>query len=99
MTDNRTFTFRVDEELKAAFAEIAKAEDRTAAQLLRHLMRTVVQDRKDRVDHDVWFRREVQQGMREADDLQVTRDAHENVHARRERRRGQLRRHAAEKTA
>lgn len=34
MTDS-TFTFRVDDDLKTAFAETAKAQDRTAAQLLR----------------------------------------------------------------
>src|SRR5690625_3017592 len=33
--NDTTFTFRVDEELKADFVNIAKARDRTAAQLLR----------------------------------------------------------------
>ena len=37
-----TFTFRLDDGLKAAFAETARAEDRTAAQLLRVLMREAV---------------------------------------------------------
>ena len=37
-----TFTFRLDDALKAAFAETARAEDRTAAQLLRVLMREAV---------------------------------------------------------
>ena len=33
-----TFTFRVDEGLKAEFANAAKARDRTGAQLLRDFM-------------------------------------------------------------
>ena len=37
-----TFTFRVDEALKAEFAQAAKADDRTAAQLLRDFMRDYV---------------------------------------------------------
>jgi hypothetical protein len=37
-----TFTFRVDEELKAAFAEVTASQERTAAQLLRALMKDVV---------------------------------------------------------
>lgn len=38
MADN-TFTFRVDQALKAAFSEVAAAQEHTAAQLLRLLMR------------------------------------------------------------
>lgn len=41
MTDS-TFTFRVDEALKTAFAAAAKANDRNAAQILRDVMRDYV---------------------------------------------------------
>ena len=44
---NTTFTFRVDDDLKANFAETARAEDRTAAQLLRVLMREAVRRRQE----------------------------------------------------
>ncbi len=37
-----TFTFRVDESLKAEFAAAAKARDRSGAQLLRDFMRDFV---------------------------------------------------------
>ena len=37
-----TFTFRVDEGLKAEFANAAKIRDRTGAQLLRDFMRSYV---------------------------------------------------------
>ena len=37
-----TFTFRVDEDLKAAFTAAAKGNDRTAAQILRETMREYI---------------------------------------------------------
>ena len=37
-----TFTFRVDEDLKAAFTAAAKDNDRTAAQILRETMREYI---------------------------------------------------------
>ncbi len=58
-----TFTFRVDEDLKAAFVTAAKASDRTAAQLLRDYMRErVIQQDSEQVasEYDAWFRRQVQ---------------------------------------
>jgi predicted transcriptional regulator len=67
MTES-TFTFRVDEELKSAFAEAAKAQDRTAAQLLRVLMREAVEREQTAREHDEWFRAEVEEAIREADD-------------------------------
>lgn len=58
-----TFTFRVDEALKAEFATAAKARDRTGAQLLRDFMRDFVQQQREAAAHDAWFRREVQRGL------------------------------------
>lgn len=62
-----TFTFRVDEVLKAEFAQAARSKDRTAAQLLRDYMREFVSHQQMLEDHDAWFRREVQVGLAEAD--------------------------------
>ena len=42
-----TFTFRLDDRLKTDFAEVAKAQDRTTAQLLRVLMRTEVNRQRE----------------------------------------------------
>ena len=42
-----TYTFRVDESLKEAFASIAQANDRSGAQLLRDFMRRYVQEHAD----------------------------------------------------
>ena len=61
-----TFTFRVEEELKAAFSEAAKAHDQTGAQLLRAFMRDYVQRQQDADDYDMWFRQQVQAGLASA---------------------------------
>jgi len=58
-----TFTFRLEEALKAAFSNAAKANDRTGAQLLRDFMRDFVQRQRDAAEHDTWFRRQVQIGL------------------------------------
>jgi predicted transcriptional regulator len=57
-----TFTFRVDEILKAEFAAAAKSRDRNAAQLLRDFIR----QQQDAAEYDTWFRRQVQIGLDEA---------------------------------
>ena len=61
-----TFTFRVDESLKADFSAAAKARDRSSAQLLRDFMRDFVQQQQDAAEHDAWFRRQVQIGLESA---------------------------------
>ena len=76
-----TFTFRLDDRLKTDFAEVARAQDRTAAQLLRVLMRAEVNRRREMAEHDAWFRTEVNRSLQEADDPSVTRIPHEEVRA------------------
>jgi predicted transcriptional regulator len=70
-----TFTFRVDQELKKAFTEAARANDRPGSQLLRDFMRDYV----ERAEHDAWFRAEVKQSLKEADDPNVELIPHEEV--------------------
>ena len=72
-----TFTFRVDEALKADFSKAAKAKDRTGAQLLRDYMRDFVRQQQEAAEHDAWFRREVQAGIAAANagDLISAEDA------------------------
>jgi predicted transcriptional regulator len=74
-----TFTFRVDEDLKAAFVEAAKARHRTGAQLLRDFMRSLVQRQKQAAEYESWFRDEVEHALREANDPKVQRIPHEDV--------------------
>jgi predicted transcriptional regulator len=90
-----TFTFRVDEELKAAFAEVAAAQERTAAQLLRVLMREAVRRWHETQEHDAWFRGEVEQALREVADPAVGRVPHEQVISSWRQQRAELERRAA----
>jgi len=62
-----TFTFRVDEDLKRQFAEVAKSKDRTGAQLLRDFMREAIAKQQEEAEYDAWFRAKVQQGLDELD--------------------------------
>lgn len=73
------FTFRVDTELKAEFAAAAKASDRPASILLRDFMRDYVRRSRERAEHDAWFRAEVEEGLREADDPATQWIPHEQV--------------------
>ena len=76
-----TFTFRLDDRLKADFAEVAKAQDRTAAQLLRVLMRAEVNRQREMAEHDTWFRTKVRRSLQKADDPSLARIPHEGVRA------------------
>ncbi len=58
-----TFTFRVDDALKAEFSTAAKTRDRSAAQLLRDYMREFVKQQQDSSAHDAWFRHQVEVGL------------------------------------
>jgi predicted transcriptional regulator len=74
-----TFTFRLDEELKREFARVADGQERTAAQLLRLLMRETVQRDADEAAHDRWFRAEVERAMAEAEDVSIPRRGHADI--------------------
>jgi predicted transcriptional regulator len=88
-----TFTFRVDQELKNAFTEAARANDRPGSQLLRDFMRDYV----ERTEHDAWFRAEVEQSLKEADDPSVELVPHEEVVRKWRARRGKLMKKAGRK--
>lgn len=62
-----TFTFRVDESLKAEFASAAKAHDRTGAQLLRDFMRNYVAQQQEVQDYDAWLNAKVEQSRASAE--------------------------------
>jgi predicted transcriptional regulator len=81
-----TFTFRVDQELKKAFTDAARANDRPGSQLLRDFMRNYV----ERAEHDAWFREEVEQSLREADDPNVELIPHHEVVRKWKARRAEL---------
>jgi predicted transcriptional regulator len=58
-----TFMFRVENELKSAFGDAAKAHDQTGAQLLRSFMRDYMKRQQDEAEYEAWFRRQVQAGL------------------------------------
>jgi len=61
-----SFTFRVDEELKAEFSKLAKEQDRTPAQLLRDYMRSLIKKKNEEAEYDAWFREQAQIGIEQA---------------------------------
>lgn len=89
-----TFTFRVEEELKAAFTEAAKSKDQTGAQLLRRFMREYVKDQQEEAEYDAWFRRQVQTGLASANAGNLI--PHDEVEAKFARRRAETRRKLGE---
>ena len=62
-----TFTFRVDDALKAEFANAAKANDRTGAQLLRDFMRSYVAQQEEAQQYDAWLAKKVEQSRASAE--------------------------------
>lgn len=94
-----TFTFRVDEELKAAFAEVAANQERTAAQLLRVLMKDAVHHDRELREHDRWFRGEIEHAVTEADDPATARLAHESVRSSWQQQRAAIERQATGRPA
>ena len=85
-----TFTFRVDEELKAEFALAAKSMDRSGAQLLRDYMREIVRREREAEDYDAWFREQVAAGLRSVREGKVI--SNEEAESRFAKRRDTLRR-------
>ena len=94
-----TFTFRVDEELKAAFAEVAASQERSAAQLLRVLMKDAVHRDRELREHDRWFRGEIEHAVTEADDPATARLAHESVRSSWQQQRAAIERQATGRPA
>lgn len=81
-----TFTFRIDESLKADFSKAAKSRDRTGAQLLRDFMRDFVRQQQEAAAYDAWLSKQVRAGMDSADagDLTPGEDVESHFSARRE---------------
>lgn len=65
MTES-TFTFRVDNNLKKEFKNLAESNDRSSAQLLRDFMRDYIKQQKELSEHDQWLRSQIQIGLHAA---------------------------------
>jgi Arc/MetJ-type ribon-helix-helix transcriptional regulator len=57
----------------------AAAADRSASELVRELVGDFIERQRQAREHDAWFRAEVEQGLREADDPEVELIDHEEV--------------------
>ncbi|HJQ56446.1 MAG TPA: antitoxin of toxin-antitoxin stability system [Vineibacter sp.] len=90
MPKEAVFTLKLEPELRDQFMAEAAATDRPASQLVREFMRDFVRRQREARDHDAWFRAEVAQGMREADNPKVRRIPHREVKAKWQRRRAEL---------
>lgn len=62
-----TFSFRLEAGLRAAFSIMAEKQNLSPAQLLRRMMREVVDEQEEAVAHERWQRREIDDAMHEAD--------------------------------
>jgi predicted transcriptional regulator len=96
MPKEAMFTLKLEAELRDQFMAAAEAVHRPASQLVREFMRDFVKQQQEACEHDAWFRAEVEQGMREADDPTVTRIPHEKVAENWRRQRAELVKRASE---
>jgi len=79
MTKDAVFTMKVEADLRAAFIAEAEAVHRPASQLVRDYMRDFITQRRAEREHEAWFRAQVEEGARQADDPAVKRIPHERV--------------------
>lgn len=96
MPQEAMFTLKLESELRDQFMAEAAAAHRPASQILREFMRDFVARQREARAHDAWFRAEVEQAMREADDPTVTRIPHAEIAASWRRQRAELLRRAGE---
>ncbi len=61
-----TFTFTVDDSLKAAFSAAAMAMNRSEEELLQDYMQAFVQERCSSGDDDAWYCQQIQAGLDES---------------------------------
>jgi len=99
MPKEAMFTLKLETDLRDQFMAEAEATHRPASQLVREFMRDFVSQQREARAHDAWFRAEVEQGMREADDPKVRRIRHEDVVSDWRRQRADLAKRAGERTA
>lgn len=90
MSKEAVFTLKLESALRDQFMAEAEAAHRPASQLVRELMRDYIDRQRAAREHDAWVRAEIEQGVREADDPNVTRIPDEEVAAGWRRQRAEL---------
>ncbi|MDR6294277.1 putative transcriptional regulator [Inquilinus ginsengisoli] len=98
MSKEAMFTLKLESELREQFMAEAAATHRPASQIIREFMRDFVTRQRAAREHDAWFRAEVEQGMREADNPTVERIPQEDVSTKWRRQRAELMKRAGERT-
>jgi predicted transcriptional regulator len=86
-----TVIVRVEDELKTAFTQAAKAADRTASQLLRDFMRDYVKRQAEQAEYDAWLRQKVRAGRAAARTGRVRSSEEVEGHFAERRKRSQRR--------
>lgn len=79
MPKEAMFSLKLEAELRDQFMAEAEAAHRPASQIVREFMRDFIQRQRESREHDAWFRGEVEQGLREADDPAVRRVSHDDA--------------------
>jgi predicted transcriptional regulator len=79
MPERLVLTVELDAELSRQLAAEAAAAGRSASDLVRDLVGDFIERQRQAREHDAWFRAEVEQGLREADDPNVELIGHEEV--------------------
>lgn len=87
-----TFTFRLDQPLKEAFAAMAERRDLSAAQLLRRMMRDAVERHEEEVAHERWLHREIDDAMHDTGKPRSQRFSNEAITSEWEQERGEIER-------
>ncbi len=79
MSKDVVFTVKLEPDLRDEFLAEAEATHRPASQLVREFMREFIERQRTAREHDAWFRAQVEQGIREADDSMKPRTPHQEV--------------------
>jgi predicted transcriptional regulator len=95
MAKESVFTMKLETDLRNQFMAEAAAIDRPASQIVREFMRDFVQRQRQARDHDAWFRGEVQQALREADDPRIHRLPDDDASESWQRQRAELTKRSA----
>ena len=97
MPERKAFTVELELDLRDALAAEAEAVGRAPGQIVRDLINEFVRRQRDARAHDSWFRAEVEQALREADDPTIERIPNEDTEASWERQRAELLRRLGER--
>ena len=86
----RHYLLQGESKLRNQFLAAAKAMDGLTSQIVCEFMPELTQHQRETREHDAWFRSEIEQALREADDPAVTRIPDEDVRSKWRQQRAEL---------